>query len=73
MFSSFYSKVCSIVDRHIPIKQLSRKEIDLKSKPWIIPALKKSFQVKTIRIENSSSLNLHAFINTANSKFIETN
>ena len=46
MFSSFYSKVSSIIDRHIPVKQLSRKELKLKSKPWITPALRKSLQVK---------------------------
>ena len=34
------------MDRHIPVKQLSRKELKLKSKPWITPALRKSLQVK---------------------------
>ena len=46
MFSSFYSEVSSIIDRHIPVKQLSRKELKLKSKPWITPALRKSLQDK---------------------------
>ena len=46
MFSSFYSKVSGVIDRHIPIKQLSRRELKLKSKPWITPALRKSIHVK---------------------------
>ena len=38
MFDKFYSEISEIVDRHIPIKQLSRKELKFRSKPWITPA-----------------------------------
>ena len=39
MFKSFYSKISSIIDKHIPVKQLSRRELKLESKPWISDAL----------------------------------
>jgi hypothetical protein len=31
MFDSLYAKVSSIIDKHIPIKELSKKE----RQPWI--------------------------------------
>ena len=46
MFKSFYSKISSIIDKHIPVKQLSRRELKLKSKPRISKALRKSIQIK---------------------------
>ena len=46
MFKSFYSKISSIIDKHIPVKQLSRRELKLKSKPWISDALQKSIPIK---------------------------
>ena len=46
MFKSFYSKISSIINKHIPVKQLSRREIKLKSKPRISKALRKSIQIK---------------------------
>ena len=46
MFKSFYSKISSIIDKHILVKQLSRRELKLKSKPWISNALRKSIQIK---------------------------
>ena len=46
MFDKFYSEISEIVDRHIPIKQLSRKELKFRSKPWITKALKVSIHIK---------------------------
>lgn len=46
LFDSFYYKICEIVDRHIPIKQLSKKELKIQSKPWITLAIRTSIQVK---------------------------
>ena len=46
MFNSFYKEISSIIDRHVPIKQLSRKELKVRSKPWITPAIRKSIQIK---------------------------
>ena len=33
MFDSFYDKTSEIIDKHIPIKQISRGELKFKSKP----------------------------------------
>ena len=46
MFCSFYSTISNIVDKHIPLKQLSMKELNFQSKRWITPAIKVSIQVK---------------------------
>ena len=35
-----------IVDKHVPLKKLSRKEIKFLSKPWITKAIKKSICIK---------------------------
>ena len=45
VFKSFYSNFSRIIDKHIPVKQLSRREIKLKSKPWISNALRKSIKI----------------------------
>ena len=34
MFDTFYDTISQVIDKHIPIKQLSRRELKLKSKPW---------------------------------------
>ena len=46
IFDRFYSSILEVIDQHIPIKQMSRKELKLKSKPWITSAIKKSILVK---------------------------
>jgi len=46
MFNIFYSKISNIVDKHAPVKQLSRKEIKQLSKPWITKGIKTSIDIK---------------------------
>ena len=46
MFDSFYSKLSDVIDKHIPVKQLSKKELKFQSKPWITQAIKVSIYVK---------------------------
>ena len=46
MFDSFYSTTSEIIDKHIPVKQLSKNELKFQSKPWISPAMKVSIHVK---------------------------
>ena len=46
MFDAFYNKVTQIINKHLPIKQLSRKDLRFKSKPWITPGIKKSINFK---------------------------
>ena len=56
MFDSFYTKLSEIVDIHVPVKQLSKREMKVKSKPWITRAIRTSIQVK-----NSHYKNVHLF------------
>ena len=46
MFKSFHNLLTNVKDKHIPVKELGRNEIKLKSKPWITSALTKSLQKK---------------------------
>lgn len=48
MFDRFYSKVSSFVDKHIPLRYLSNREIKNLSKPWITKGLRISIQKKNI-------------------------
>ena len=53
MFHLFYDKISAIIDKHIPFKQITRKEIKLRSKPWITPEIKRSIQVKKMALKIS--------------------
>ena len=46
MFDSFYNKVAEIVHTHIPIKQMSKRQLKSHSRLWITPAIKISIQKK---------------------------
>jgi hypothetical protein len=46
LFDSFFSKITEVVDRHIPIKQLSEREIKTQSKPWVTKGIRNSIKVK---------------------------
>ena len=46
MFDTFYSKISEFIDIHIPLKQLSKKESKLKTKPWITSAIRTSIKIK---------------------------
>ena len=46
MFDTFYSKISEFIDLHIPLKQLSKKESKLKTKPWITSAIRTSIKIK---------------------------
>ena len=47
LFPLFYSKLSNIIDKHIPLKQLSKREVKIKSKPWITPGLSRSIHAKS--------------------------
>ena len=46
LFDSFYSTISEIIDKHIPIKQLSKRKLKLKYKPWITSAIRVSICTK---------------------------
>ena len=52
LFTSFYSKLSNIVDKHVLLKKLEKKEIKFMSKPWITPAVKVSIDVKNTSYKN---------------------
>ena len=46
VFEQFYSLVQTTIDKHAPLKQLSRKQKKLQSKPWISKGILKSIKRK---------------------------
>ena len=46
MFDTFHSKISELIDIHIPLKQLSKKESKLETKPWITSAVRTSIKIK---------------------------
>lgn len=45
-YDSFYSIITTTIDRHAPLKKLSKKEAKFQSKPWISQGIQKSFKTK---------------------------
>ena len=70
MFKSFYSKISSIINKHIPVQQLSRREIRLKSKPPISKALRKSKLNHFLKISKKQYYNEYFFQNIKDGKRI---
>ena len=52
LFNSFYSNLSNIVDKHVPLKKLQKKENKFMSKPWITPAIKVSIGIKNNLYKN---------------------
>ena len=52
LFDSFYDKISEIVDLHVPVIQLSKKEMKIKSKPWMTPAIQISISKKNKLYKN---------------------
>ncbi len=46
MFDIFNSKLMKIIDKHIPLKQLSRRDVKHRSKPWITSGIRMSLKIK---------------------------
>ena len=46
MFDTFHTRVEEIVNKHVPVRKLSKKEIKLKDKPWITQAIQISIRKK---------------------------
>ena len=46
MFDKFYHKVTTVVNSHIPLRPLSRRESKFRTKPWITLALRASIKNK---------------------------
>lgn len=46
MFDTFYSKLTLTVNAHVPLKQISKRKLKEKAKPWITKGIKKSLMIK---------------------------
>lgn len=46
LFDSFHTRISDIIDVHIPLIQPSKRELRMKSKPWITTALRVSINIK---------------------------
>ena len=46
IFNSFHSCISSIIDKHAPIRKLTKREMIDEAKPWITPGLRKSIKTK---------------------------
>ena len=45
-FSSFYNKLNKLINKHAPLKPISRRKIKSFSKPWITKGIRKSIKMK---------------------------
>ena len=46
IFNSFYSCISTTIDRHAPLKKLTKSEVKFMAKPWITTAIRKSIKTK---------------------------
>ena len=46
IFNSFYSCISAIIDRHAPLKRMTKSEVKFMAKPWITTAIRKSIKKK---------------------------
>ena len=60
MFDSFYSKISQVIDKHVPLKKLTKNEIKFNSKPWITPGLEVSIRKKN-RLFKKYCLNKNSY------------
>ena len=66
-FDSFYEKITTLIDKRVPTKTLTKKQILSKSKPWITTAIKKSIAKRDqiykrfIKSKDQSEIKEHIF------------
>ena len=60
MFDNFYSKISQVINKHVPLKKLTKNEIKFNSKPWITPGLKVSIRKKN-RLFKKYCLNKNSY------------
>ena len=46
IFESFYSTTSNLIDKYMPLRQLSRRDLKFHYKPWITPAIQTSIKIK---------------------------
>ena len=65
LFLNFHLKLKGCVDRHAPIKQLTRKEVKLANKHWITPEISKMIKIrnKTFARKQPNNVNIKRLYN----------
>ena len=48
VFESFHSEITHVIDRHVPVKKLSKRESKLQAKPWVTKAIRVSIAKKRL-------------------------
>ena len=51
-FEAYIQVIHKVIDKHAPLKQMSRKQKKLKSKPWITKSVYESIRLKNIMYKN---------------------
>ena len=46
LFSTFYNKLNTLINKHAPLRSLSKRKIKRLSKPWITKGIRKSIRIK---------------------------
>jgi len=59
MFDSFYTRISDIIDVHIPLIQLSKRELRMKSKPWITTSVFKGL----VQNKKQTFQEIHVYFN----------
>ena len=62
-FSNFYNTLSGLVEKHVPLKTLSKRKLKHFSKPWITIGLKKSIKVKNSLFQSGNFAQYKPYIN----------
>ena len=57
-FSTFYNHLNKLINKHAPVKSVSRRKIKQFSKPWITKGLRKSVKMKNALFTCSANTEL---------------
>jgi hypothetical protein len=47
LFNAFYDKVTKLINKHAPVKPISKRMIKRSSKPWITKGIRRSINIKS--------------------------
>ena len=57
IFDSFHIKLSEIIDKHIPLKKVSKRQLRLQSKPWITKGIRRSIAMRNKLYKSYISIN----------------
>ena len=59
-FSRFYKNINRLINKHAPLKELSRRRLKLLAKPWLTKGLRRSIRVKIIYSLIQTGININS-------------